>query len=888
MAFNPFSVFRKYSKVIFVVVTVICMFVFILSSGIGAGGDFFDQVARALGNKSAREGVGRLYDRPVSMREFMRVRSQRIVANRFMELAVAKSHEILLDEMRQDIERFDFETQKLLKTADEAMELLGKGEAAKAFNILIPSLQQLQQITRLKLTGEENRVQRDHLQRFFGIVEYRIKQLALRNVTKSNFHFGGSASVDDVFDFMIWQKQADDLNIQLTQADVFRLIRVDTLGGLERRRGAFLEVERQLSRDLAESFGVRDTSGDALLEALTAEFRVRIAQQVLLGVSGVQYTTQNLAMQSASLGVNLAESMLTTPVTLTSFDAYQYFRENRTEIDATVVKIPVDTYVGSVKDEPTEADLQKLYDEYKNTEPTPLSDKPGFRQPIKAKVQYVQTMIGEPRYRQLVPYVKAAYTFTNLGQALPLHPSLIDEELIGRRFAEYQQLKQPRSTFTTATVFRLHDSSLYSGQALASLLASLAAGPPASGFAWTVPMQYYFGAFANEYRNRAVLGAATLLAGSSSALQASAYALAFEPPGLSLQSMRPLLESELTTDLSQLLLQQDMEKLRKDILEMAKSKQRDKLDIPKYAEDYAKARGWVHGRSQELRDFYSLPSDPGLKQLVDSYQKIVNDPRLVLEARDPLNERVSVFFFKPTIAFSQSMSLFEPRYFPSGEPPWKRANLSEFPITLAWKFEQTDARTPPFEEAKPAVLAAWKFDKARVLAKESADKLASGLGALGGDVQKIRDIVSKLPTFEIKGAARLNPIRSSEFGLTKYYPYEPPIEHIRYPTKTFNSELFALQDKPLGSAVVIDDLPKANYYIAVSTRIGVPSEAEFTRVYTAYLQSPLLEGFFFSEMEKRKTDEFRAQAVQSLRDKAKLFIDREKLKDFDRGLRDVE
>lgn len=887
MAFNPFSAFRKYSKVIFVVITVICMFVFILSSGIGAGGDFFDQVARALGNKSSREGVGRLYDRPVSMSEFQRVRSQRIVANRFMELAVARSHEILLDEMRQDIERFDFETQKLLKTADEALDAIAKGKAVEGFNVLIPSLQQLQQIMRLKLTGEENRVQRDHLQRFFGIVEYRIKQLALRNVTKSSFHFGGSASVDDVFDFMIWQKQADRLNIQLTQSDVFRMIRVDTLGGLERRRGAFLEVEKQLARDLAESLGVRDTTGAALVEALTAEFRVRVAQQVLLGVSGVQYTTQILAQQSATLGVNLAESMLTTPVTLTSFDAYQYFRENRTDIDAIVVKIPVDTYVDRVKEEPTEPELQKLYDEFKNVEPTPMSDKPGFRQPTKAKVQYVQTMVGEPHYRKLVPYVKAAYTLTNLGQALPLHYAFVEEELVQRRYAEYQLLKQPRSTFTTSNVLRLHDSSLYSGQALASLLAGIAGGPQASGFAYVVPMQYYFGAFANETRNRAVLGAATMLAGSSSALQASGYALAFEPQGLSLQSMRPLLESELIADFSQQLLQLDMEKLRKDILEMAKSKERDKLDIPKYAEDYAKARSWLHGRSRELRNFYNLPSDPGLKELIDGYQKIINDPRLVLEARDPLNERVSVFFFKPTVAFSQSMSLFEPRYFPSGEPPWKRANISEFPITLAWKFEQTDARTPTFEEAKPAVLAAWKFDKARVLAKENADKLASGLGALGGDIQKIRDIVSKLPTFEIQGAARLNPVRS-EFGLTKYFPYQPPIDKITYPTKTFNSELFALQDKAVGSAVVIDDMPKANYFVAVSTKITVPTEAEFTRVYTAYLQSPLLEGFFFSEMEKRKTDEFRAQAVQSLREEAKLFIDREKLKDMDRGNRDLE
>ena len=49
MAFNPFHAFRKYRKQSFAILTIICMFTFVLSSGIGNKGDFFDQMADFFG-----------------------------------------------------------------------------------------------------------------------------------------------------------------------------------------------------------------------------------------------------------------------------------------------------------------------------------------------------------------------------------------------------------------------------------------------------------------------------------------------------------------------------------------------------------------------------------------------------------------------------------------------------------------------------------------------------------------------------------------------------------------------------------------------------------------------------------------------------------------------
>src|SRR5690606_28365016 len=54
MAFNPFHSFRKHRKVYFAILTIVCMFVFVLSSGIGGGGDVFDQVATWFGANRGR------------------------------------------------------------------------------------------------------------------------------------------------------------------------------------------------------------------------------------------------------------------------------------------------------------------------------------------------------------------------------------------------------------------------------------------------------------------------------------------------------------------------------------------------------------------------------------------------------------------------------------------------------------------------------------------------------------------------------------------------------------------------------------------------------------------------------------------------------------------
>src|SRR5437868_12118260 len=103
MAYNPFNIFRRNQKAIFAVVTVFIMFMFTLSSGLGGGADFFEWLPAWLGSKSRKGEVLCTIDgAKVYSGELEKLRRNRIVANRFMELAAMQA--------RDNVRRFVDET----------------------------------------------------------------------------------------------------------------------------------------------------------------------------------------------------------------------------------------------------------------------------------------------------------------------------------------------------------------------------------------------------------------------------------------------------------------------------------------------------------------------------------------------------------------------------------------------------------------------------------------------------------------------------------------------------------------------------------------------------------------------------------------------------------
>src|SRR5262249_12261157 len=126
MAFNPFHGFRKHSKVIFPILTIICMITFILSSGLGRG-DFFTWLVDLVGAGGRKGDVvttlygKKVYDRQVNERAYLRQ-----LANEFLEKARASGRQSLQAKAAADL-------QNLIGSSDLPPEVAAYRDALKAF-----------------------------------------------------------------------------------------------------------------------------------------------------------------------------------------------------------------------------------------------------------------------------------------------------------------------------------------------------------------------------------------------------------------------------------------------------------------------------------------------------------------------------------------------------------------------------------------------------------------------------------------------------------------------------------------------------------------------------------------------------------------------------------
>src|SRR5579871_5700023 len=90
MAFNPFNAFRKHQKVLFAGLTIVCMFTFVLTSGVaGFGRDFFSELPRWLGvGRGKNPPVATVYGQKYGEMDLRLIRERRFQALRTLSGAV--------------------------------------------------------------------------------------------------------------------------------------------------------------------------------------------------------------------------------------------------------------------------------------------------------------------------------------------------------------------------------------------------------------------------------------------------------------------------------------------------------------------------------------------------------------------------------------------------------------------------------------------------------------------------------------------------------------------------------------------------------------------------------------------------------------------------------
>src|SRR5262245_56773928 len=633
---------------------------------------------------------------------------------------------------------------------------------------------------------------------------------------------------ESIADVLMWRHEADKLGIKLTKSDIAQAV-ADETGGIS------AENARTIDKGLRERYS--GYSEDTLYAALGDEFRARMAQAAYLGTA--------------------ARTRTASPAMLTPEEEWDLFKDARTTIRAGLIVLPVDSFLNQVTAQPTEEELKKLFDEHKNDEPLPYLERPGFKEPRKIQVEWVNGKPTSEFYQkaavQLLPVFQSLRLF---GLATPgeaaIAPLALDAELY---YAQRDYLLR-ESPWNDPYFPRLHDTSIVTPQNLKMLVGATVAAAGTGAPILGGPLAFEGSVGFSETLDRVKLGLAMLGFGVDDPYGATAAALALTPQPLGLDVLRQPLRDKVSAKLAEGLLQSDLLAFRAKIAELGKEK--DKTTLRRTVDEFIAQRGMYRGATTELRDRFNLVDDPGMARLREIYLRAHHD--------DPLGLGFGAEFFADPAQFG-GVSTYNPREFPA--PP----DEGKF---VFWLTEDRADRVPRFENAKSLVEMAWRRQKARQIAKEAADKLLIAVKAAQGDIPKLRDLAAQNGDrifFELGPLAKRMPVPSAVAGAERrYQPPTIPPERIAFPSEELINGLLDLRKQPRGAATVLADLPKANFFVTSLIYRDEPTQDEFRRAYAGSMAKAIDVDRLLPELALESRLNFQRETIKQLRDLAKVRV----------------
>ncbi len=824
MAFNPFRRFRKHQKVIMAGIILLSMITFIGISGAGSGGDFFSDITRLFTRRVSASAVASIYGREVSQDQLVRLRKQREIANVFMVQATQIAAERRVAAIRKSL-----------------------GDSPQAQQALMNVIRSDADLGQLN-----QRIQFAQ----FGIP-----------------YFGGGFSTDGLIDFLIWKHQADRLGITLTTQDVSNEVARLTLGYFKAKDARPLGWPQDqpydsatLERALRNQPEFRNFwSEDIVVNALTDELRVRMAQNALTG-----YEPGGIDRVAA-------------PVTPAEF--WNFYKDNCTSVEAALLPVRVEDFVSQVKQKPTEAELKALYDKYKDRDYDPESPEPGFKRPHRIQLEWVSASADSPFYKQLAAdsfslaetlrQVLAGGSMTGpvaAGANIALAKT-VDDRLV-RKYNElkWQHYRNASWSDYWLSPYPMHAESFAQPADVAALVGQ------SLGLAGTVaaPLSAVTSgeglAARREIRDRVLFDTALVLFGGPRSLPLSSAALvAYGTPReefVPLQDVKDEILEKVAADQAREVRNYVIEEVKKEIDKLAK---KDRKAVAKYVAEAIKKYHLHAGKTTQLRDRYRNPvgDDPGLAPLKEAYLKPPSE--------DPTGKRFAEQFFPPHFGSQRAWETYSVKQWPD-----RFTAGTADKVFLFWKTEDQPAKVVPFSDpdVRQQVERDWRFQKARELAKKEADRLAAEVQKQKGDVRKIKDLAEaqKKPVIELMPLARLNR-RPSTRGDAAYQYDEPRIAEDRVPyvqgRSDFAEKLVDLRRKEKGDTTVLADQPQGVYYVVALVNKLEPSFTEFCKIYEnsatgTRMQDPLLRMF-----ERDRQEKYRTEFMERLRRDAKFQLHKE-------------
>lgn len=923
MAFNPFHSFRKYSKTMFAILAIICMFTFVLSSGIGGGSDFFDQIGRFFGGDGNSPKVAVIDGDNITHRELQEVMLKRRIANEYMTLATGHAYSRVIGRAMDARDMDQFTKQHVTSIVIDFM-----GGFQNAQRMGMTQSQAIQQhIATLEPIIERARAEKktaaaDAVESLKRLFQHMLTRSAVRQ--QGELYFGGTLrSGEGLIDFMAWKWLADKRDIRLTDETVRDLIEYETLGELTAEDAR--NVQDRVLRN-------RQITDKMLLEAFADEFRVWIAQTMAMGIS----------MTRADV-----------PSFVTPYELRQDYTDKRTVVRFSLLPLAVDQYVAKVTDKPSESELKALYNKFKNSEWNPASEDPGFKDPKRIKLAYISgranleafKKAGQEQAKQdnlataTLPFAISVPPVG--GVAMPLGGVLASlhkvPELPNTRLKEEYEKYTSRDRIVPWAEdqfygFRLHESSVVHPHVYASVVASAFGAYGGRGSPLAPATTLYAQSAVQEARERIRIGMSAFAGVGPSPWTLSSLPTAAVTPPLSLEVVRPQLSQEINDNLTRDAFEREMRKFHDELtkrskeISEAKKKPAKKDDVAKkpepkkddakkpdnkkdetakkpdakdtdpkkaleeYIAGFVKKFGLSTGASKELRDRYALVNDAGVKTLSDLYFK-------ERRKNDPQGYEFAPQLFQGSFSSTGAPELYAPNWF-DGESYWFSPGPTSFrPIDqemfVVWKTEETEAKVLPFEQARPEVEKAWKLAKARDLAKAAAEEIVKKFQKRVEE-KKLKDLAAiEAELKDFAAEEKLTPIKLEPLPRVASHMLMPTAgptymdgrvsqEQVPYAGPDFSRKLTDMRKKPPGETVVLFDMPKSRYYVGILLGADPGSDYDFRSAFgrisprSDESDDMLLLGYGIEQRRK-----FQEELVKQLRADAKVQVFTEELKRFD-------
>ncbi|QDU22776.1 hypothetical protein [Urbifossiella limnaea] len=861
MAFSPFNVFRRNQRAIFAVVTVFIMFTFVLSSGLGGGADFFDWFPRQFGGGGDR--LCTIDGDRVNDRDVRELRLNRVMANRYMLLAATD----VSGSLRRDAQEKLLDATPTLANPARAV-LEGKDPQAMGMFQMLSGM----------MANAPNARQADK-----SLVAVIDAWLTVERHKAFSEQAGGTyflnapnRTVRDAIDFMLWERKATAMGIEFTDDDVKKLVRREFF---EQFRND-IAVREYMTREYAGRF-----TPNAIWRALAAEFKVRAAQTALLG-----------PVSESSERTATAAPIFTTP-----FDLFSYYKDKASPTEYRALAVPASSFASQVTGEPSDGDVQRLFNDRKDYEPDPSKEEFGFKEPRKVKIEWVAASGDEPYYKKAAAdWISRTELFAKGGvatltvptpgvgpagwAAAATAPMSLTEPLVqslyqGKVTAHKQSLSfkwteadrvspvyllDSSYTMWTNRAERTHENNLKklpyyaAGPELAAMITGL--GTTAIGGNSIVqPAAFHAQAVAHESRDRGISGGLLFLAGVPGpgllgrvVVTEAAYRQTLPPPP-PVEALRAELLTDLTDRKARELAVTDLRKLQTELVKLGNNgRPADKGAAARaYVAEFIKERGLKTGATPEGVSTWTVRDEPALAPLRDSQKAPPG-----FDPHGGMNVNFGQRFFtsidpKRGVPVTAS-GLYLPEFYPEQIDP--RMLTGKDPLYMAWRTDDQAARSIPLQTAKPRVVEAWRRSKGREDAKKVAEDYAARIRAVPGnapaqfalllaDLQG--ELQGKFADPKAKQAVKLfkldnvSPIQilNDVNGMARMFSLAG-IPDLPFPTADMAKQLVDHRLDPVKTVLVIPDAAKDTYYVFVLTGRQERGVEEFR----AHLYSPMGRG----------------------------------------------